>query len=347
MAGVKKYLEMARNKAGKNRCENDSMYLHTQAGLSIQEEGFARAKDLTEKARHVASQQADWVSYVMTSLRGAAISYGMGNMWDAFRQGRDALATSATLTSEIVWGRSIAFLAYPETQLADIGSALRKASNYRNLAVRNEDQALLAQASRLMAFLGSQAGWKSLLLEAESLIGQKELSESAAFLKLCRGEYQLGMGLHESAAELLAESAKEMRALGEKDSEVRARLLLAFCNRQLGRQIDNDDEVDSERFPSLGALALLIRSELESKDNQRKAYDRISSELWGQGRLIELIEWFPTLFTGSSGAEKILLKNRAISIIQRAANSLDDHDLRREFLEFPRIKKTLLLIREN
>jgi len=62
---------------------------------------------------------------------------------------------------------------------------------------------------------------------------------------------------------------------------------------------------------------------------------------------MELTEWFPIILAGLSGGDRQLLKNRTISIIQRAASSLDDYDLRREFLEFPRIKKALLLIREN
>jgi len=347
MAGVKKFLELARARAGEE-CETDSLYLHTYAGLSIQEEGLAAAKDLAEKARHVASERSDWVSYVMTSLRSATISYGLGNMWDASRQGRDALATSATLTSEMVWGRSIAFLAYPETQLANLGSALRKATMYQELAVRNEDRTLLAQASRLVAFLGSQGGWKKLLLEAKTLSDQKDLTEGSAFLKLCEGEYQMGMGLYESAAELLAESAGEMEQLGEKDSEIRASLLLDFCIHQIGGQVvDRVEDSELERFPSLRPLALLVQAERESKGTQVKAFSMISSELWTQGRLMELTEWFPIILAGLSGGDRQLLKNRTISIIQRAASSLDDYDLRREFLEFPRIKKTLLLIREN
>jgi hypothetical protein len=105
--------------------------------------------------------------------------------------------------------------------------------------------------------------------------------------------------------------------------------------------------LDLERFPPLRLIAQLLHAEQEKMETQRKAFTLIAQELWAQGRLLELIEWFPILFAGISGEEKLLLKNRAIGIIQRAANSLDDYDLRREFLEFPRIKKTLLLIREN
>jgi serine/threonine protein kinase len=347
MAGVKKYLELARRKAGKERCETDSLYLHTYAGLSIQVMGFTAAKGLAEKARHVASERADWVSYVMSSLRSAAISYGLGNMWDASRQGRDALATSAMLTSEMIWGRSIAFLAYPEIQLANLGSALRKASTYKDLATRIEDRNLLAQASRLIAFLGSQGGWRKLLDEAKELSDEKDVSESSAFRRLCEGEYQLGLGLYESAAELLDESARQMKQLGEKDSEIRARLLLAFCDHQLGKAVvDRINAQDLDRFPPLRLLAQLIH-ELTSKKTSSVVYSRISSELWTEGRLIELVEWFPVIFAELSGSEKQLLKSRTIGIIQRAASSLDDYDLRREFLEFPRIKRALLLIREN
>ena len=62
---------------------------------------------------------------------------------------------------------------------------------------------------------------------------------------------------------------------------------------------------------------------------------------------MELLEWFPVILPRLAEGDRLLLKNRAVSIIQRAASSLDDYDLRREFLEFPRTKKALLLIREN
>jgi len=225
---------------------------------------------------------------------------------------------------------------------------LRKATMYQELAVKNEDENLLAQASRLVAFLGSQGGWKKLLLEAKALSNQKDLTESSAFLKLCEGEYQMGLGLYESAAELLAESAGDMEQLGEKDSEFRARLLSDFCVHQIGKPVvDRVPDSELERFPSLRPLALLVKAERESKGTQPRAYSMISSELWTQGRLMELVEWFPIILARLSGGDRQLLKTRTISIIQRASSSLDDYDLRREFLEFPRIKKALLLIREN
>jgi protein kinase-like protein len=349
MAGVKKYLEMTRASVGSEVCEADALYLHTYAGLAIQEEGYLAARDPAQKARQIALGKADWVPFVMASLRSAAISYGAGDMWDASRQGREALTTSAVLKSEVIWSRALAFIAYPEAHLANLGSALRKALAYRELAERNEDKNLLAQASRLLAFLGSLGGWGRFIREGKLLIGGESSTESSSFLKLCEGQYELGMGNHDRAAVLLAETAREMKELGEKDSEVKARILLFLADRE--RKLDPTDDLDLlgtvDRFPSLGLIAGLVHAEMNPSAAPPGIVAAAGVDLWEKGRFMELIEWFPLLFGRLSGADKQILKGRAINIIQRAASSLDDHDLRREFLEFPRIKRILLLVRAS
>jgi len=252
------------------------------------------------------------------------------------------------LRNDVVSSRALAFLAYPETDLANLGSALRKARAYREIAERNEDQNLLAQASRLFAFLGSRAGWHQFMSEAKGMVRGEALTESSAFVKFCEGQYELGLGNFQEAAILLSQSATEMSRLGDEDNELRARLLLDYANHQVGSSSQDSLEMRSfDKFPSLAWIAGLLRSARSGEKTIATVFSQTSQEFWVHGRFMELLDWFPLLIRNLSDEERQQLKSRAISIIQRAASSLDDYDLRREFLEFPRIKEALLLVRKN
>jgi hypothetical protein len=64
--------------------------------------------------------------------------------------------------------------------------------------------------------------------------------------------------------------------------------------------------------------------------------------MWEQGRLIEILEWAPEAHAIMGGEGRLVLRKRTVNIVQRAANSVDDINLKKQFLSSKRVEYALL-----
>ena len=138
--------------------------------------------------------------------------------------------------------------------------------------------------------------------------------------------------------------------LGKIDNELEAGLLavIAHFRQHRNASIMKDVTEISERlksgsFPLLVPIADLVRSEVSGK--QKAAAIGSLDVLWNSGRLLDFLYWSPVVLQGVSDDATGPLRGRIVNIVQRVAGSLDDHKLKREFLEFPRIRDALLAVR--
>jgi len=354
MAGVKKYLEMARNKAGKDLCDRNSMYLNTLAGWLIEKSELDAARPVLQRATKAATNDGNWTAYVMIATREASLTYDSGDMKTAAKIGREGVATAEALLSDRILSFTNSFLAYPETHLGDIGSAWRRSTRVLDLAQKLKDKNIEVLAFRLRAFIASGVGWRGLTEDSATKVDEiaKSIGEDEAisFAALCRGLFYFGAEEWKEAEECLLKASAGFQKAGQPTSELKAKIYLSLLDHLRGetdlasREIkDILKQLNEHKVILLQPIADLALAMTSSSEGIAPAeLARILSDFAFRGRYLELIEW-GSLGLKEKAAQK-QIRGHMLNAVQRIADSLDDVQLRREFLSFPRTKKALLAI---
>lgn len=258
------------------------------------------------------------------------------------------MAVSEALRSEQLAQRSSIFIAYPEVQLGNLGSSLRRARQAINLASTTNDDNQKLQGYRLLAFVAGNAGWQELLNEARRNINGIALSigerECIAYSHYCVGLLEIGRQDWAAARDELTIALSEMEALGKLSSPLRIRLLLSRIDFNLGLSSGPIEVARTSltQYPFLLAHWELTQAERGQADCADA--DQTLRALWDSGRVMDIIDWSPVLFGLASHESKNDARRKILGAVQRAANSMDSAELRKSFLEFKKVKLALTTI---
>jgi hypothetical protein len=212
----------------------------------------------------------------------------------------------------------------------------------------------MIQAHRLRAFVGAYGGWREIVEDSYQIVGRlgREIGaeEALSFLDYCAGLFFFGERAWKEAIEKLESALEKARDTGQAGHALKIRLLISVVNNKLGRREEDDDlketeaELMSGRYPALEPIVKLsrilnrgLRSDAEGEE--------VLNQMWDHGRLMEFLEWAPGIRGEVTGQSPINLRKRIVNIVQRAANSVDDTELRKQFLSSKRVRFALLTAR--
>ena len=356
MAGVKTYLELAEQKAGKDICEKNAMYLNTLGGWLIEKSELDSARPVLQQAAKTATEEGNWAAYVMIASREASLTYDYGDMKTAAKIGREGVATAEALLSDRILSFTNSFLAYPETHLGNVGSAWRRSKRVLDLAQNLGDKNIEVLAFRLRAFIASAVGWRDLTDRSASKV--EEIAESIgedeaiSFAALCRGLFHFGAEEWDEAERFLSKARQDFAKSGQPTSELKARIYLSLLQLQRGNksaaahELSGIHEISTSQKVTLLEPVARLASLLVNTSTEHPVSGeviRILSDFESRGRYLDLIEWGCLGLSLGNGARK-QVRTHMLNAVQRIAESLDDVQLRREFLGFPRTKKALLAL---
>lgn len=354
MDQVAAYLEEARARAGTALCESDVMFLITKGGLDVELGNHGAAAPIMERALEVALQEGNWNAHVMAAHRACTIEYGLGRMWEASRVGREGITTAVALGSKRIERMISSTTAFPEVILGNLGASLKCSQEMISTAEELGDVNLLIQAHRLRAFVGAYGGWRELVERSsravEGVGREIGADEALSFLDYCAGLFFYGEHAWKEASDRFESALVGARETGQAGHVLKIRTLMTVVNSKLGRS-ENDntlEEIESElrlgRNPALEPMVSLARA-LDSRSISEADWIEALDQMWDHGRLMEFLEWAPSIagIVGKQGP--INLRKRIVNIVQRAANSLDDTELRKQFLSSKRVRFALLTAR--
>jgi tetratricopeptide (TPR) repeat protein len=357
MAGVKRYLDLAVAKVGNERCRQDPMYLNTLGGLLIEKAELEDARPILGRASEIAERERDWKAYIMILSRAGSLIYDLGEMREAERIGRKAITTAEALASARMLGFTSSYLGYPETHLGRVGSAWRRAQRVLDLSQSLSDVNLEILGHRLRVFIASNVGLREELEESAELAraageraGEREIS---AFVFQYYGVFHLGNEHFEEASECFERAREAYRILGQEGGELKSRLYLLIAK---GKSQFGDDGVEelgriqkeAQRkhqillVPITKLAQLILDQEFRARNPGQAA--KILLGFWSEGRLLDLLHWASLGLLPARGGVDLELRGKVLSAVQKIADSLDDAQLRTEFLGFARTRKTLKLL---
>jgi tetratricopeptide (TPR) repeat protein len=349
MKDVAAFLEEARRGVGESSCNANPLFLHTLGGLQLQTAEYRGARATLIKAMEIARSNENWKEFLMISMRAGSVESGLGNPRRAAELGREGLSISQALGSETITARVLASLAHAEMYLGKLGSAVRHSHQYLDTAVRKKDKTMEIQAHRLLAQIGAHGGFENLLHTSLSYLRKSSSKnddiEAQARADLCQGIFYWGCGRYSEAAGALELAVNHFVEVGWKDDELEARLWLLRVQSELGRDVSGElvhleAAIREAKSRLLCPLLSLLQIKLGVSD--AVSAETIAEELWGNGRIMDVMEWLPDLGPAHGKAlDRILL-----GAIQSTAESLVQPDLRRQFLSFPRTLAALRQIRD-
>jgi tetratricopeptide (TPR) repeat protein len=357
MAGVKRYLDLAEAKVGRERCRQDSMYLNTLGGLLIERAELESARPLLSRASEIAERERDWEAYIMISSRAGSLIYDLGDMREAARIGRKGLTAAEALASARMLGFTSSYQGYPETHLGKVGSAWRRAQRVLDLSKSLSDVNLEILGHRLRVFVASNVGLANELNESAARaravgerIGEKEI---LAFVFHYSGVFHLGNEEFEEASRCFDRAREAYSRLGQKGGELKSRLYLLISQGQSQFDLDGVEELkgiqeEAQRnnlillVPITKLARLILDQEFRTRNPGQAA--EILLAFWDEGRLIDLLQWASLGLLPSKGGVNPEMRGKVLSAVQKIADSLDDAQLRREFLAFARTRRTLKLL---
>ena len=353
MAGVKKFLELAELKGGKELCENDPLYLHTLGGWLIEKSELDAARPVLQRAANRATDEGNWAAYIMIASREASLTYDYGDMKSAAKIGREGVATAEALLSNRILSFTNSFLAYPETHMGNVGSAWRRSQRVLDLAHSLGDRNIEVLGFRLRAFIASGVGWRNLTEEVAAQVDEIADSigedEAVSFSALCRGLFYFGAEEWDTAEKFLSKAHQGFSRSGQPTSDLKARIYLSLLNFHRGHTESAIDEMKeileistSQKVMLLNPVARLASYAIDSPTEHAPQAAEILLGFESQGRYLDLVEWGYLGLLDRNGQKQI--RSYMLNAVQRIADSLDDVQLRREFLGFPRTRKALLAI---
>jgi len=237
--------------------------------------------------------------------------------------------------------------------MGNVGSAWRRSQRVLDLAHSLGDRNIEVLGFRLRAFIASGVGWRNLTEEVAAQVDEIADSigedEAVSFSALCRGLFYFGAEEWDTAEKFLSKAHKGFSRSGQPTSDLKARIYLSLLNFHRGHTESAIDEMKeileistSQKVMLLNPVARLASYAIDSPTEHAPQAAEILLGFESQGRYLDLVEWGYLGLLDRNGQKQI--RSYMLNAVQRIADSLDDVQLRREFLGFPRTRKALLAI---
>jgi hypothetical protein len=127
-----------------------------------------------------------------------------------------------------------------------------------------------------------------------------------------------------------------MSSLGHQAIAIKIRILLVVASFRAGSAGNSKEElgrlllaIKNGKSPSMEPLISLAMAETASSSVE---VDSVLERLWASQRYLDIVDWLPGVAAELERATAIKWKQRIVSVIQRAAGSIDDAGIRTEFL---------------
>ena len=356
MGGVEQYLGNAENAVGRSFCEKDVLYLHTLGGLEIQQSKFEDAHPLMKTARLQAQSKNDWATYIMVSDRASNVAECLGNLREATRIGKEALATATALGSERIVARVSNSLTFNEMLLGNLGGALRRVEEYLQAASKFDDHDMEVQGHRLLARIAAHGGFEEKLASSIDFL-QKSASKDRKKAYVARADFYAGifnMGKADwnVASDFFQSALSVLQELGRVDDMLEAQLYLSIAKFRANSETPSSEQVSKlmakiEVAPRFLPIMVLAKAEMSEDSDDRMEAEAIGAieNLWLEGRCLDIVEWASAIVGRISTSGRARAKGKLLSAVQRIANSIDDASLKKQFLSLPRTQEALTAIK--